>query len=216
MNKKYLIIIFVIIIFTLSFARSFLGLLGIIPWQYGYSDVYNADRIASFSAEKIPYINTSIEYPILTGFFIYLNWYFGKSLEGYIFLTYIFLTIFAVITALILFKTIKLLKMEEKNIWRFFVFGPSLLVFGVYNWDIMAVMFAVTAFYFFLKEKYGLAALALALGFNAKIFPIIFLPIMMFKVDLKKALKMLVVFTIICIVINSYFMFHDFNSCVLL
>src|SRR3989338_8377099 len=101
MNKKILITIIIIIISTLSFSRSFLGLIGIIPWHYGYSDIFNEDRIIP-EAKKIPYMEKPIEYPIITGFFIYFMGYFGKNLLGYAVLTWIFLTLSVIITALVL------------------------------------------------------------------------------------------------------------------
>src|SRR3989338_9706831 len=116
MNKKILITIIIIIISTLSFARSFLGLVGIIPWHYGYSDVFNVDRINLLNTQKIPYLEVQIEYPVITGFFIYLMWHFGKSLLGYALLTYAFLTIFALIAAIYLYKFTREPNTDEKKI----------------------------------------------------------------------------------------------------
>ena len=56
MNKKLLIVILVLAVSAISFTRSFLGLVGAIPWHYGYSDVYNEDRLNAGLAEKIPYL----------------------------------------------------------------------------------------------------------------------------------------------------------------
>jgi len=211
-NKKYLIVVFVFIVCTLSFARSFLGLAGIIPWHYGYSDVFNADRINPLNAQKTPYLEVQIEYPVITGFFIYLMWYFGKSLLGYALSTYAFLTIYAVIAAIYLYKFARESDIDGKKIWPFFVFAPSLLVFGVYNWDIIAVMFAVLAIYFFKKEKFLLAALFIGLGFNAKIFPVVFLPFMLLRVDFKKAIKMILVFALVFLALNSYFIINNLDN----
>jgi len=211
MNKKILITIIIIIISTLSFSRSFLGLIGIIPWHYGYSDVFNEDRIDPALANQIPYLERAIEYPVITGFFIYLMWFLGKSLLGYAIYTWIFLTVFAIITALVLSELADFLKIEEKRTFWFFIFAPSLLFFSVYNWDIIAVMFMVLAVYFFYKDKQTFAAVSLALGFSAKLFPLIILPLMVLKTSRKEGIKMISIFLATFFVLNVYFIANSFN-----
>lgn len=211
MGKKLLIVILVLIVSTISFSRSFLGLLGVIPWHYGYSDVFNEDRINPELAKKIPYLDKPIEYPALTGFFIYFMWYLGKNLLGYVMLTWIFLTLSAVITALTLYKLCKLLNFDEKRIIWFFIFAPSLIFFGIYNWDIIAVMFMVLAIYFFYKEEYVLSGTFLSLGFNSKLFPIILLPIMLLKVNFKQGIKILSIFLLTSLILNIYFIINSFD-----
>ena len=211
MNKKLLIVILVIMICALSFGRSFLGLLGIIPWHYGYSDIFNEDRINPELAKKIPYLESPIEYPIITGFFIYLMWNLGKNLLGYAVLTGIFLVLFAAVTAIVLYRLCDELKADKRRLYWFFVLAPSLFVFGIYNWDIMAVMFTVLAIYFFHKGRHIHSALFLSLGFNAKLFPAVLLPIMMLKVGFKNAVKMLLVFLSVFLILNGYFMLNSFD-----
>ncbi len=210
MNKKLVIITLVIIISIISFARSFFGFIGVIPWHYGYSDIFNEDRINPALAQKIPYLEAPLEYPLITGFFIYLMWYLGKTLLGYAAYTGIFLTLFTVITALVLYKLAELLGAKDR-IWQFFIFAPSLVVFSVYNWDIIAVMFTVLAIYFFCKKDYAYSSLFLSLGFNAKLFPILFLPIMLMKTDVKQGMKIASIFIISTLALNAYFMLNSFD-----
>lgn len=211
MSKKLLIVILVLIVSTISFGRSFLGLLGVIPWHYGYSDVFNEDRINPELAKKIPYLDKPIEYPVLTGFFIYFMWYLGKNLLGYVIFTFIFLTASVIITALTLYKLCRLLEVDEKRIFWFFIFAPSLIFFGIYNWDIIAVMFMVLAMYSFYKNSYGWAALFLSFGFNAKLFPIIILPIILLKVNFKQCIKILTIFLLTSFILNIYFIINSFD-----
>ena len=211
MKKTYLIILFILIVTGISFARGFLGLIGIVPWHYGYSDVFNGDRIDPSVAAKIPYVEKPIEYPVITGFFIYLMWFLGKNLLGYAILTYIFLSLFAAITGIFLYKLINLLKSNSSRVWLFFVFAPSMIIFSVYNWDIIAVMFMTLALYFFCRDKYEFAALFLSLGFNSKIFPILILPFMLLKVNIKHGIKIAAIFLSVFLVLNIYFMVHDFD-----
>lgn len=212
MDKKLLIIIvIVIVISTVSFSRSFLGVIGVIPWHYGYSDVFNEDRINTELAKRIPYVESPVEYPIITGFFIYLMWFLGKNLFGYAILTWLFLTLAAVITATTLYQLCDLLNVDKKRLVMFFAFAPSLLVFGIYNWDIIAVMFMVLAIHFFYRDQYVLSSMFLGLGFNAKLFPIVILPIMLLKTNLKQGIKIILMFLVTFLFLNLYFVINDFD-----
>ncbi len=210
-NRKLLIVILVLIVSAISFARSFLGLIGVIPWHYGYSDVFNEDRINPELAKKVPYLESPIEYPVITGFFIYFMWRIGGNLFGYAISTWIFLTLSMVVTALMLDKLTYLLKIKNNRVLWFFVFAPSLLFFGIFNWDIIAVMLMVFAIYFFYKERPVMAGLFLSLGFNAKLFPILLLPIMLLKTDIKNAIKMALVFLAVSFILNGYFIINSFD-----
>ncbi|MBI3035925.1 hypothetical protein HYY71_06405, partial [Candidatus Woesearchaeota archaeon] len=103
-RKLSLAIAIVVIISAISFARSFFGMAGVIPWHYGYSDIFNEDRINPALAQRMPYLESPVEYPLITGFFIYFMWLLGKSLLGYAIFTWVFLTMSAVATAIILDK----------------------------------------------------------------------------------------------------------------
>ena len=211
MDKKLLIVILVTLICALSFGRSFLGLIGAIPWHYGYSDIFNEDRINPEAAKKIPYLESPIEYPVITGFFIYAMWHLGRNLLGYAALTGVFLTLFAVITATILYRLCDESNTDKKRIYMFFIFAPSLVIFGIYNWDIIAVMLTALAIYSFYKSKYAWSALFLALGFSAKLFPIVLLPIMLLKTGIKNAVKMVIVFLAVFFILNGYFIANSFD-----
>lgn len=211
MNKKLLIVVLILVVSAISFARSLLGLIGIIPWHYGYSDIFNEDRIIP-EAKKIPYLEKPIEYPVITGFFIYFMWYFGKNLLGYVVLTWIFLTIFTIITSLTLYKLVKILKIDKKRLFWFVIFAPSLIVFGVYNWDVIAIMFMVLAIYFFHQNKHIYSAVFLSLGFSAKLFPVVLLPIMLLKTDIKKSVKMVIVFLSAFLLLNGYFIVNSLET----
>lgn len=211
MNKKLLIVILVLVVCAISFGRSFLGLIGVIPWHYGYSDIFNADRINPELGNKIPYLETQVEYPIITGFFIYAMWHFGKSLLGYSMLTGMFLALFSVITAITLYMLCVRLEINKHRIYWFFIFAPSLILFSVYNWDIMAVMFTVLALHSFSKNQYSLSGVFLSLGFSAKLFPIILLPIMMLKADFKNSVKMAIIFLLVSLALNAYFIANSFD-----
>jgi len=138
-------------------------------------------------------------------------WHFGKNLLGYALLSWIFLAICAIITSLTVYKLAEILKIDRKRLFWFFIFAPSLIIFGVYNWDIIAIMFMVLAIYFFYQDKHVYSAVFLSLGFNAKLFPAVLLPIMLLKAGIRKSVKMVIVFLAAFLLLNGYFIANKFD-----
>lgn len=211
MNQKLWIVLLVLAVSVISFGRSFLGFVGVIPWNYGYSDIFNEDRINPELGNKIPYLKTPVEYPLITGFFVYAMWHFGKNILGYSLLTGIFLSLCSVITAIALYGLCDIFEIRKQKTYLFFIFAPSLMLFSIYNWDIIAVMFTVLALYSFSKSQFLLSGVFLSLGFNAKLFPVILLPLMMLKTDFKNSVKMAAMFLIVSLALNGYFIVNSFE-----
>ena len=55
---------------------------------------------------------------------------------------------------------------------------PSFLMFLVYNWDMIAVCFALWAIYFRLVDKPHHSAISLGLGMAGKLYPVVMLPVL--------------------------------------
>ena len=64
---------------------------------------------------------------------------------------------------------------------------------------------------FFYKNSYGWGALFLSFGFNAKLFPIIILPIILLKVNFKQGIKILAIFLLASFILNIYFVINSFD-----
>lgn len=204
-----IIIIGIVAIGFLSAAFHGLGLIKSAPWHIVYSDTLGFYQ--RISAPGLPYLDKNLEYPVITGFFIQLMAWLGQSRAGYFIFTSLFLIFIAALATYFLYKIT--LEPNKKRLWQFWIFAPSMLFFSIYNWDLIAVLFTILAFYFAAKDKDGWAAFFLALGFSAKFYPIIYLPILILKnLSWKNVFKLTSVFLFTFFILNSLFIFSNFDG----
>lgn len=202
------VLIFAAIVCALSAIFHGLGLFNVLPWHIVYSDTLGFFSRAV--APGIPYLDVKIEYPVLTGLFIGLMGKLGTSQGGYYFLSCLFLIGAAVFATYILYKLIGGWRPE---LWRYFIFAPSMFFFSVYNWDIFAVLFSLIAFYFVKKDRDLLGSFFIALGFCAKFFPALFLiPLLIKSENWSERIKVIGVFAGTALIINLPFMMANFGN----
>ena len=214
-NKNFLA--FLIIIFLISslfcFAVKYAGMKEYIPWFIGYSDISPFNKIAL--QPGLPYINKDVEYPIITGLFIHIM-SLGETKENYFLLNSFFLILFGLLTLIVLYKIVLEKNIDKNRLVYFFAAAPSILFFIIYNWDIIAILFTVLSLYFFRQKKDVLAAIFLALGFNTKLFPILLLPIMLLKRDIRTEfsawIRIIFSFAITSLIVNVYFIIKNFKG----
>ncbi len=202
------IIILTIVASTISALISYPGFSSTIPYYIGYSDINIFTQKAI--DPTFPYIGKDIEYPVITGVFIHTMGLFGNNF--YYITSSVFLTLFAVITSIFLYKIVETLKLDKKKLIYFYILTPTFLFFTIYNWDIIAVMFVSMSFYFFIKEKPVKSSVFLALAVASKLYPAVFLIPFLFKTKREKRSKFLVVFVLVFLFVNSYFMLSNFNG----
>ncbi|MBX4191643.1 MAG: hypothetical protein KW804_02495 [Candidatus Doudnabacteria bacterium] len=156
------------------------------------------------------YIDKKIEYPVLTGLFVQLSGWLGKTPRGYLAVSSLLLIVFAVVGTYYLWKLAPVEK--RKNLWKYWVLAPSMIIFLTYNFDILAVCLVILAMYLIQQKKPMWAVLVLAIGFCAKFYPIIYFPILFLSLtswrDRVKAVGIFVFFTAI---VNVYFMMVNFK-----
>ena len=191
----------------------------ILPWHIVYSDVLGFFDKAVVPG--IPYISKMLEYPVLSGLLIQATGYFSfNSREIYYFLSALILILCALGATFILYRTARM--EQRKSIFQFWIFAPSMCLFMVYNWDMLAILFTVVAIYFMRKEKWHYAAIFIALGFSAKFFPVIYLaPILVVVRPFYEKIKIFGSFLATAFLINlpfivlnpsGWFYFFEFNS----
>lgn len=202
-RKKY--IFWIIAVALISAAFHGLALTKTLPWWVVYSDVFGFyDRA---TAPGFPYISKLIEYPVLIGFFIQLAGAFGKSKFVYFLIQVILLAGAAALTTYLLYRLAP--EKYRKNLWRYWIFAPSAFVFLVYNWDILAILFVIAAFYFMQKNRDYSAAFFLALGASTKFFPVFYLvPLLLKKQYWSERLKIIGVFSGVTLLLNGYFILY--------
>lgn len=186
------------------------GLLENAPWHIVYSDIVPFFEKAIESG--FPYIGKTIEYPVLTGLFVHLMGILGGSTEtGYYVATSFFLIAFALSTTYFLVRMRR--EADQKSLFLFWIAAPSMLVFMIYNWDIIAVFFSVLGLYMTRKEKPYAAAAAFAFGFASKFYPIIYLaPLALAQKTRKAQASVIAVFAGVALAFNGIFMMASWQN----
>jgi hypothetical protein len=135
-----------------------------------YSDIYVLYFSRHLASHQIPYIQTHVEYPVVTGFIMWLT-AFAPGVDAYFWVNAVLLIACAV-GSLVLLSRIT----EAGGLWRF-ALAPMLLSYGALNWDMVSVLQLVAALYFIRRRSFGWAGVTLALGTWTKLYPGFALPI---------------------------------------
>jgi hypothetical protein len=140
------------------------------PWSYGhlaYSDVISLYYAFHLGNHALPYVHTRVEYPVLTGIFMWLAAW-APGVQGYFLASGLGLLACALGTLYFLHR------IDRRFAWSF-ALCPLLLVYGLLNWDLLAIFFMVAGWAQFRARRYAWAGVLLSLGVWAKFFPIILL-----------------------------------------
>jgi len=142
---------------------------GALPWHLVYSDVLHLYGAAA--APGWPYLDRAVEYPVLTGLFLKLTG-LAPGMLGY------YAATCAALGALALWATrlLKTLTPDSDRLLRCWCLAPSLWFFLLYNWDMLAVFCVVASLACAARGRGAAAGACLALGFSAKLYPIVGLP----------------------------------------
>ena len=137
-------------------------------WSYAhlaYSDIAALYASHSLANHAFPYVHTAIEYPVLTGIYMWTAAWFG-GFQGYFLASAVGIAICAALTAAMLRS------MTPRAAWLF-AGSPILFVYSLLNWDLLAIALMVGGIYYFRKGAYLTSGILFSLGTSAKLFPVI-------------------------------------------
>ncbi|HEX2025718.1 MAG TPA: glycosyltransferase 87 family protein [Actinomycetota bacterium] len=145
------------------------------PWADGrqynrlcYSDVvalyHSEDRDRGLDEDRVPYIDGENEYPVLTGVTMWLAALPATSYASFFNWTAVLLMGAALATASLLFRVV-----GDRAL--FFALAPTLLIYGLVNWDLLAVALATAGTAAFLRGRDAPAGAYLGAGAAAKLYP---------------------------------------------
>jgi hypothetical protein len=109
-------------------------------------------------------VDGAIEYPIVTGVFMWFAGLFANNDAEYLRVTALLLAPFGLLTGGILAR----LSGRRAFIWAA---APALVLYSVHNWDFLATATVVGAVWAWSARRPGLAAMLLGLGAAMKIYP---------------------------------------------
>lgn len=136
--------------------------------RFCYTDIVALYYQHSLQDHKLPYVQVWIEYPVLTGVFMWLTVLPTESARGFFLLNVAGLAAAATVTAVLLFRLV------GTRAW-YFVAAPSLMLLAFINWDLLPVALSTAAVFAHLKNRQGLAGILLGLGVATKFYPILLL-----------------------------------------
>lgn len=158
-----------------------------------YVDLCYSDVIPLYGGEgldrgAIPYLDHPVEYPVLTGFFMYAAAELGRGydalardvpalpqlppVESYYQVTVLMLAICALVAA---WAVVGLA--GRRRVWdaALVALAPLLAVQGFTNWDLLAVALACTGMLAWARRRPALAGVLFGLGAAAKLYPLFLL-----------------------------------------
>lgn len=110
----------------------------------------------------------TVEYPALTGVLAWVPSLFVDNDADYLTASAILLAPFSLLTAWLLVRLAR---------WKALLYAaaPPLVWYSFHNWDLPVIAATVTAFWFWSRRRWTLAAVALAIGASLKLWPGFFL-----------------------------------------
>lgn len=172
-----------------------------------YSDIYRLYAERGLWSHPFPYFQARIEYPVLTGLFMWLA-AFAHGANAY------FITSAVGLWAAGLVTLFALRKLAPKR-YHYFALTPLLFVFSLLNWDLLGIAFMVLGLWMARQERWTACGITLALGTCAKLFPVVYVPFLLAQLfwrDRAQMRRFLVVFLGVCVLVNLPFMIGGFHN----
>lgn len=155
--------------------------------QLCYSDVPFLYRERGLADDLVPYRDTALEYPVLTGAVMYGTAIAAQAVAGitdadapdpaltegvrFYEITAVLMAVFALVVVVATARTV------PRRPWDAMLVAasPVLLLSAAINWDLLAVACMSLAILAWTRERPGLAGLLIGLGAAAKLYPILLL-----------------------------------------
>ncbi len=145
-----------------------------------YSDVVPFWSARGVAEGALPYLETPLEYPVLTGAQIWLEGAVSRALVGPDATALVFLTMVTLVNALLVLGILALLhRMDVPNrrLW-WWALAPAIVLYVGHNWDLLAMFLAVLSIALHRRGNAFGAGVALGLGTAAKLFPALLMPLL--------------------------------------
>jgi len=161
--------------------------------HFCYSDVIPLWSDERLDVGAVPYRDTGVEYPVLTGGFMWLTADLTRGVHT-ITTSVQEVTVFGLITVILLAACALLVTLATAGTARrrpydaaIFAFSPLLVFHAFTNWDLLAMAFTAGALWAWARGKPVLAGAMIGLGTAAKLYPVLLLiPIVVLAVRTAK------------------------------
>ncbi len=201
---------FAIVLFVFASSILFSYMLKIAPMKSDYIGVWNTLS----SNNGLPYVDFKFEYPLLLGLTVKILSIFSDNYESFLNLNTILALISGLGATTLLYKIIQKEQKDSMPMFPiFWIFAPTMLMYGVYNWDLYSIFFILIAICYLNRHRLTLSSTFLAVGTCIKLLPIIFLPICILKAkSLTEKMRIITVFGATFLILNLPFMAMNFEG----
>jgi uncharacterized membrane protein len=149
--------------------------------HFCYSDVIPLWSDERLDTGAVPYRDTAVEYPVLTGAFMWITADFTRGVHS-IHSSWSELILFGLLTALLLSLCALVVTVATAQTARgrpydaaIFALSPLLVFHAFSNWDLLAMAFASAALWAWASRKPVLSGAMIGLGTAAKLYPVFLL-----------------------------------------
>jgi hypothetical protein len=153
------------------------------PWSIPniYSDIASFWGRSWLRQGEVPYIQSFFEYPPISGLLIYASRIIGGSSYAGYYSTFGILSIGA--AGVLAWSCWRISKVLNSKLNPLYFLLPSMIVYGVYSFDLFHAMFIVLSLQMFLENKKSSSAVMLALAIATKLVSAVLIPI--YLIELK-------------------------------
>jgi uncharacterized membrane protein len=178
-----------------------------------YSDIVPLFTIRHLNQGKFPYLQTPVEYPVLTGVYMGTLARVSSTPGTFFLLNAIGLAAAALITAGLLYHL-------RGSRALYFAAATSIIWYAFLNWDLLAVALATGAIVAYLSRRPVLAGVLIGLGISTKLYPgLLLIPFVVDAArtrDRRQSVEILGATVLSWLVVNAPFgnwsLFFRFNS----
>ncbi|MGH2750540.1 MAG: glycosyltransferase 87 family protein [Actinomycetota bacterium] len=184
-----------------------------------YNDIQPLYAIRGVAQQIFPYVDGrlagaelldgAIEYPVLTGVFMWASGLPVATSNSYLNLSAVLLAPFGVLVSWLLYRMTGL----RALLWAA---APAIVLYAFHNWDLLAVAAAVGGLYLWWRDKPLGAAAAFGIGAALKMYPLMFLgPLaldLIWRKDLGRAIRAAATGVGAWLAINLPFMVANFDG----
>ncbi len=159
-----------------------------------YSDIVSFWGRAWVQQGQVPYVHAFFEYPPISGLLIYVSRIIGVNLDGY----YTTFGVMSIIAAGVLaWSCWRIAKKLGSRLSPMYFLLPSMIIYGVYSFDLFHAMLIVLSLQLFLEKRKSTSAFMLSLAIATKLVSVVLIPVYLIELkELRSRLKYLVVIAI--------------------
>lgn len=146
-----------------------------------YTDVVPFWTARGVATGAVPYLQTPLEYPVLTGAQIWLEGAISRAIVGPQATALPLLVVVTVVNVGLALGVLALLArmgVPSRRLW-WWALAPAIVLYVGHNWDLLAMFFAVLAIALHREGSATGSGIALGLGAAAKLFPALLAPLLL-------------------------------------